>query len=262
MSRWSVLAAVSTFLTAQSVAASPVFVETELDLKGALTNERIVGFGTLDPGAPRSRILLRLLVQTEEGFEEVARKNVEQKGGQDGGFEPTRFNGSFPSPTAQTCKLIARFKGTFQKSPSRDAVTMPCARPDFDTGQATMTSGTDGMSITVEIADTPETRAFGLMYKRRLGAETGMVFQFDADTSSGFWMRNTLIPLSIAFYDLNGTIVRILDMEPCSEEQAESDEGCPIYDPGTTYRGALEVNRGAFGEWGISEGDHIIVTEP
>lgn len=257
---WPPVAAAALILAALPASSSPAVAQTKLELKGALTTERIVGFGTLDPGASRSTILLRLLVRTGNGFEEVARKRVEQRGGQEGGFEATRFSGSFPSPAAQTCKLIARFKGTLQKSPSRDVVTMPCARPDFPTGQATMTSGTEGRSITVEIADTSELRAFGLMYRRHLGADKGMAFEFDGDTSGGFWMKNTLIPLSIAFYDFQGTIVRILDMEPCSEEKAGSPEGCPINDPGTSYRGALEVNQGAFEEWGISEGDHIVVT--
>ncbi|HEV3472556.1 MAG TPA: DUF192 domain-containing protein [Actinomycetota bacterium] len=247
-------------MTALPAGSSPTVVHTTLDVRGALTTERIVGFGMLDPGAPRSTILLRLLVQTDEGFDEVARKKVEQKGG--GGSRPTRFSGGFPSPAAEVCKLVARFAGTSRKAPSRDAIEMPCARPEFPTGQATMTKATltSGRSIPVEIADTDELRAFGLMYRRHLGAERGMAFEFPADTSSGFWMRNTLIPLSIAFYDSQGTIVRILDMKPCSEEQAESDSGCPIYDPGTTYRGALEVNRGMFEEWGIEEGDRIVVT--
>ena len=261
LNRWAPFVAVVVAIAAASpVASSPVPVQTTLELKGALTNERIVGFGRLDPGAPRSKILLRLLVQTSDGFEEVARKKVDQRGGRKGGFEATRFRGGFPSPSAETCKLIARFRGTLRKAPSRDTVTMPCARPDFPTGQATMTSVTNGTSIPVEIADTSELRAFGLMYLRRMAADTGMAFEFDTDSSGGFWMQNTLIPLSIAFYDMNGIIVRILDMEPCSEEQADSSEGCPTYDPQATYRGALEVNQGMFDEWNIEEGDRIVVT--
>lgn len=252
---WPVAAALALLVAAVPAASSPVSVETTLELKGALTNERIVGFGTLDPGAPRRTILLRLLIQTADGFQEVARKKVDQRGGQAGGFQPTRFSGSFPSPAAETCKLIARFKGSLQKAPSRDEVTMPCARPEFPTGQATMTSVTNGTSIPVEIADTSELRAFGLMYKRHLGADTGMAFEYPTEGDyGGFWMKNTLIPLSIAFYDVQGTIVRILDMEPC-----EADP-CPTYDPQATYRGALEVNQGAFDRWNIEEGDRIVIT--
>ncbi len=82
-----------------------------------------------------------------------------------------------------------------------------------------------------------------------------MVFMFFEESSGGFWMKNTLIPLSIAFFDEQGTILRILDMDPCERDP------CPTYDPDTSYWGALEVNRGAFEDWGISEGDRITITQ-
>ena len=67
-------------------------------------------------------------------------------------------------------------------------------------------------------------------------------------------MKNTLIPLSIAFIDENDVVVRILDMEPCVEED---EDFCEVYDPEADYKSALEVNQGAFDEWGIQEGDTI-----
>jgi uncharacterized membrane protein (UPF0127 family) len=103
--------------------------------------------------------------------------------------------------------------------------------------------------IAVEVADTDEERQRGLMNRRSLPEDAGMVFVFESDTSGGFWMKNTLIPLSIAFYDASGKILRILDMEPCRADP------CMVYDPGVVYRGALEVNKGAFKRWGVSEGD-------
>jgi uncharacterized membrane protein (UPF0127 family) len=69
-------------------------------------------------------------------------------------------------------------------------------------------------------------------------------------------MKDTLIPLSIAFYSVDGRILKILDMEPCKADP------CPLYDPGVSYRGALEVNQGAFAGWGISEGDRLRITSP
>jgi uncharacterized membrane protein (UPF0127 family) len=106
-------------------------------------------------------------------------------------------------------------------------------------------------TVEVEIADSEGERARGLMGRESLDADAGMVFVFPAETSGAFWMKNTLIPLSIAFYDENGRILRILDMEPCRRDP------CPLYDPGVSYRGALEVNRGAFREWGVGEGDTL-----
>ena len=106
-------------------------------------------------------------------------------------------------------------------------------------------------TVEVEIANSEGERARGLMGREALDEDAGMVFVFPAETSGPFWMKDTLIPLSIAFYDENGRILRILEMEPCRRDP------CPLYDPAVTYRGALEVNRGAFREWGVSEGDTL-----
>ena len=89
------------------------------------------------------------------------------------------------------------------------------------------------------------------MGRTELAPEAGMIFVFPNDVSGAFWMKNTLIPLSIAFYAEDGRILRILDMEPCAEDP------CPLYDPGVPYRGALEVNEGAFDRWTVREGDHV-----
>jgi uncharacterized protein len=109
--------------------------------------------------------------------------------------------------------------------------------------------------IAVEIADTNDERAVGLMGRTSLPEDAGMLFVYPEPTQGGYWMKNTLIPLSIAFYDANGTILRILDMEPCRRDP------CRIYDPGLAYAGALEVNQGAFGRWGVREGDRLELRE-
>jgi uncharacterized protein len=111
----------------------------------------------------------------------------------------------------------------------------------------------DGREVVVqlEVADTEEERARGLMDRESLPANAGMVFLYQDDAVGGYWMKNTLIPLSIAFFAEDGRILRILDMEPCRADP------CPVYEPGVVYRGALEVNRGAFRRWGVSEGDRI-----
>jgi uncharacterized protein len=111
------------------------------------------------------------------------------------------------------------------------------------------------VEVTVEVADDDEEREVGLMNRESLPADAGMLFVFEEDSSGGFWMKNTLIPLSIAFADSGGTILRILDMEPC-----EADP-CEIYDPGVFYRSALEVNRGAFDRLGVEEGDRLTLEQ-
>ncbi len=112
---------------------------------------------------------------------------------------------------------------------------------------------TDGgeVSVPVEVADSPDERAVGLMNRESLPEDAGMIFLFEDDSDGGFWMKNTLVPLSIAFADADGTILRILDMDPC-----EADP-CEIYDPEVSYRSALEVNQGAFDRWGVVEGDRL-----
>jgi uncharacterized protein len=109
----------------------------------------------------------------------------------------------------------------------------------------------DEVAVEVEVADSPEERAVGLMSRESLGEDAGMIFLFPEEHSGGFWMKDTLTPLSIAFADAEGRILRILDMEPCEAEP------CEIYDPGVSYRSALEVNQGAFSEWGVEEGDRL-----
>ena len=121
----------------------------------------------------------------------------------------------------------------------------------FQRGTVIIDKGNDTTLIEVEVAQTPEQRARGLMGRRFLPEDQGMVFIFFEKTRGGFWMKNTLIPLSIAFFDKDGEILRILDMDPCREDP------CKLYDPGVAYWGALEVNQGAFDRWGAEVGDVI-----
>lgn len=78
-----------------------------------------------------------------------------------------------------------------------------------------------------------------------------MIFLYETKSTGGFYMKDTLIPLSIAFLDGQGKILRILDMDSCREEP------CKVYYPHVAYKRALEVNQGALASWGVSEGDVI-----
>ena len=121
-------------------------------------------------------------------------------------------------------------------------------------GAVTIETGRGPVEVEVEVADERDERRRGLMGRTSLPERAGMLFVFDEERSGGFWMKDTLVPLSIAFMDGGGRILAILDMEPCERDP------CPRYDPGVTYRAALEVNRGAFRRWGVEPGD--IVTGP
>ena len=123
-------------------------------------------------------------------------------------------------------------------------VGFPRATVRVDTGRRAVT-------VRVEVARTPAQITQGLMGRRSLARNAGMLFLFARPTRERFWMKDTLVPLSIAFADRRGRIVRILDMPPCRAEP------CPLYDPGRAISSALEVNRGAFARWGVRRGARI-----
>lgn len=118
-------------------------------------------------------------------------------------------------------------------------------------GMVVIGTGRDAVQVDVEIAETDETRSRGLMERESLGGDSGMVFVMGGPTDGGFWMKDTLIPLSIAFWDDDGRILTMLDMDPCPSES------CPSYNPGVLYTHALEVNQGFFVEHGVELGDPV-----
>ena len=120
----------------------------------------------------------------------------------------------------------------------------------FGLTTATLRDPTGDETLTIPVYDAfaGAARQRGLMHRRELPQRAGMVFRFPDDHSGGFWMKDTLIPLSIAFFDADGTVLAVLDMPPCAQLR------CPSYDPKVSYRGALEVNEGFFDEVGLEPG--------
>ncbi|MBM4338898.1 MAG: DUF192 domain-containing protein [Deltaproteobacteria bacterium] len=102
--------------------------------------------------------------------------------------------------------------------------------------------------IRVEVARTPGERAEGLMNRKHLGKEDGMFFIFEEEGYHSFWMKNTLIPLSIAFIDKEGRIVKITDMKPLTLDS---------HPPPRPVLYALEMNQGWFSKNGIKAGDVV-----
>ncbi|HEX2011871.1 MAG TPA: DUF192 domain-containing protein [Roseateles sp.] len=99
--------------------------------------------------------------------------------------------------------------------------------------------------IQAELAETADQRATGLMHRPSMPANAGMLFVFEQAGVQCFWMKNTLLPLSIAFVADDGSIVNIADMQPLSE--ASHCSARPV-------RYALEMNRGWFAKRGIKAG--------
>jgi uncharacterized protein len=119
------------------------------------------------------------------------------------------------------------------------------ARATFSSaGGEVMTSG-------LSVADSDDERALGLMGRTSLPPSGGMVFVFDGPTDASFWMKDTPIPLSIAFWGHDDRIIAIMEMPPCERDP------CPTFRPGQSYTDALEMRRGWFTRHGIEIGDTV-----
>lgn len=111
-------------------------------------------------------------------------------------------------------------------------------------GHAWVVLGSD--TVLAEVADTPEARERGLMHRTELADDHGMLFVFRDVAPRSFWMRDTYIPLDIAFLDREQVIVDIQQMEPETDELTESSAPAMF---------ALEVRQNWFAEQGIQVGD-------
>jgi uncharacterized membrane protein (UPF0127 family) len=142
----------------------------------------------------------------------------------------------------------------------------------------TNTGGTK-VPLVVEVADDGGEMSCGLMHRTELPEDQGMIFVYTEDANGGFWMRNTLLPLSIAYTAADGRIVDILDMAPVPApgntpfrlpngsivpvgdgQQAPPGAVWATYPPRGPYRYAIEVNQGWFARNKIAIGDHVDVS--
>jgi uncharacterized membrane protein (UPF0127 family) len=105
-----------------------------------------------------------------------------------------------------------------------------------------------GHALRAEVAATVEQRMQGLMFRKKLGANDGMVFVFDEPGYHAMWMKNTPLPLSVAFVDGEGRILNILDMEPHTLDQHMA---------AGPARFAIETNKGWFAQRRIKAGDKV-----
>ena len=115
-------------------------------------------------------------------------------------------------------------------------------------GLPTVPLSINGHKVTAEVAATDEQRAKGLMHRFSLQPDHGMVFVFERAERQAFWMKNTFIPLSIAFIGADGRIINVDDMAP-QDETTHWSKGPARY--------ALEMRKGWFAERGIKAGDSV-----
>ena len=129
------------------------------------------------------------------------------------------------------------------------------AQPELPTVTlAIRTSGGEEAEVRAEVADERAERQTGLMGRTELAPDAGMLFVFGRERDLSFWMRNTLIPLSIAYISADGRIVDIQDMEPLDDEP-------PSYASAEPAKYALEVNQGFFAERGVEVGGTVEIPQ-
>ena len=126
----------------------------------------------------------------------------------------------------------------------------------FDRVRATATAP-DGTvcDLCLWVADTPELRSRGLMGVTDLGDADGMAFRYSAPHSGSFWMKDTLLDLSIAFFDADGGFLQSFDMEPCRADP------CRRYPTPRGFVVAVETALGDLGELSLVAGSELVLTD-
>ena len=144
---------------------------------------------------------------------------------------------------------------------SPSTVTMPAAATapvGFDRKVAVATSAEGTVAMCLWVADTAERRSVGMMGSDSFGDADAMVFVADAPTSGRFWMWNTRMDLSIAFFDGNGLFLDAFDMTVC---RADNSDECVRYDTPSGYLMAIESAVGDLKRLGLTSGSSVVLTD-
>jgi len=129
---------------------------------------------------------------------------------------------------------------------------VPDASPTWPMETITLQGGSDTLSLNVEMARTTEQHQFGLMFREALDTD-GMLFIFEKESMRYFWMKNTLIPLDIMYFDSEGFIVSTTTMVPCEVDP------CTNYSSVLPAKYALEVPAGWVEQQGVTKGWKLIL---
>jgi len=107
-------------------------------------------------------------------------------------------------------------------------------------------------TVHLEVAPDPPSRTRGLSGRTSVPQGTGMVYLYPQDSTGGFWMKDTKVPLSIAFVATSGKVVSVSEMAPCRADP------CQVYYPGAPYRYAVELPAGGFAAAGVGPGGMVL----
>lgn len=167
------------------------------------------------------------------------------------GAQPAPTSTTQPTPLAQATTSPTPWvpPTALVGTPIPGAEATLTAAPKLQTGVLTITNKKgEVVNMTVEIADTDASRSLGLMHRASMDPDAGMLFSWTEDVEGGFWMFNTILPLSIAFISADGTILNVEDMQPLDQNTTR---------PAGPYRYALEANQGFFRAHEITAGDKV-----
>ena len=134
--------------------------------------------------------------------------------------------------------------------------TIANASEEIQQGQMlpiTATAKMAGKTIQLEVAQTPEQQAIGLMFRESLADDRGMLFPFAQERIASFWMKNVSMSLDMIFLNGNQIVSIAADVPPCKAEP------CPIYGPGALVNKVIELRGGRAKELGIKAGDKIMI---
>jgi uncharacterized membrane protein (UPF0127 family) len=148
--------------------------------------------------------------------------------------------------------LVLALSLAIAHAPARHAAAQSPVR--FERGTLHILQDDRRIILNVEIARTMQARSQGLMNRTSLAQNAGMLFVFEESGKWGFWMKNTLIPLSIGFIDHNWRLLEVFDMKVADDPV---NGPFPIYEPKQEYRYALEVNKGYFERHSIMPGARL-----
>jgi uncharacterized protein len=162
-------------------------------------------------------------------------------------------NDRFFGETQSTARMITRravFAGLASAALGLSRVVVAAELQQFPRSELTIISATGRHRFQIEVAETPQQMMQGLMFRRSLAPDAGMLFDYKRPTTATMWMRNTLIPLDMLFVDARGKIVNI--------QQRAVPQSDDVIAAAAPVRAVIELNGGTAERLGIAPGDQVV----
>ena len=249
MSRCFRFSSLMAVLALIAVPFSMVSAKTVTSAKNTVRNTAKVSKAAAKPVAGKAKQVEKKAAAAKNKVKSTKDKAVAQAGKKNAGNTKAVKKASNQGNTAKTTKSrsVAKNTAVSGKRTAKTSRKQAAARQDAaKMRMATLKAG--GKSIRVEVASTEAEMEKGLMYRKSLAADGGMLFDFKGSVKTCMWMKNTYIPLSVAFIGTNGKVVNIEEMKPRTTTSHCSKDW---------IRYALEMNAKWFSRHGIRPGSRI-----